>query len=483
MNIDDNNLSDLEKSRQERIDSTIAPYPGDVRCAYQHDRDRLIHSTALRRLTGVTQVADPLEGHNFHNRLTHTLKVSQIAQRIAERFLQKRDKEKDPVFAALIDRLGGLDIEVVQAAALAHDIGLAPFGHSGEETLKNMVTCYSSDGFEGNAQTFRTVTKLAAQNAETAGLNLTRATLRAILKYPWMRDTDPTSDSIRTRKWGAYETERGELEFARDLTGDFARERMSLEAAIMDMADDIAYATHDVEDFYRAHKIPLHLLFIGPRRSGLGWTLNSEAQNFLSWAQEQIAKTELRSRADQVEQVFKNMRVFFFGIEGEYRDTRKQRAILRMVTSYVIHWFISNLHINPNAATDENDRVLFMDDEDQILLELKLLKYLTAYYVHSSRPLVTQQCGTQRVVKELFEVFFTVATGGDKLMKPILPPDYGDLFNEEAQRVDPHSDAEVKALHARIVADVISRMTDDEALRLHHRLTGHTPGLITDFML
>ena len=153
----------------------------DQRTPFKRDRDRILYTNALRRLAGVTQVAADSEPHVFHNRLTHTLEIAQIARRIAERLA--RDNSE----AALA--LGGIDPDVAEAAALAHDLGHPPFGHIAEELLDDLMCGEQKirDGFEGNAQSFRIVTKLAVRNLHP-GLDLTRATLNAILKYPRLQN-------------------------------------------------------------------------------------------------------------------------------------------------------------------------------------------------------------------------------------------------------------------------------------------------------
>lgn len=175
-------------SRRERL----LPSRKDLRNPFQRDRDRVLYSPEFRRLSGVTQVASASEGDFFHNRLTHSLKVAQVGRRLAERLLKE--------YPAEIEALGGLDPDVVETAGLAHDLGHPPFGHDGEEVICLAVDGLGQkDGFEGNAQSFRIVTRLAAhtdniQDLDSVqgpdlytGLNLTRATLNAILKYPWLR--------------------------------------------------------------------------------------------------------------------------------------------------------------------------------------------------------------------------------------------------------------------------------------------------------
>jgi dGTPase len=222
----------------------------DRRSPGRRDRDRILYSSALRRLSGITQVVSPTENHPIHNRLTHTLEVAQIGRSIAEELL--RDEGNRDLAA----KLGGLDPEVVEAAALAHDLGHPPFGHVTEMELDELIKKQSvADGFEGNAQSFRIVTKLAVRYPDINGLNLTRATLCAILKYPWMRGTT----GEKAEKWGAYGTEIEQLAWARELMPSCS-EIKSLEAEIMDWADDVAYAVHDMEDFFRAGLIPLDRL-------------------------------------------------------------------------------------------------------------------------------------------------------------------------------------------------------------------------------
>jgi dGTPase len=225
----------------QRDDRLHEDRPADQRTAGQRDRDRILYASALRRLAGVTQVVAPTEGLIFHNRLTHTLKVGQIGRRLAEKLCEEQPQ--------LLNAVGGLDPEVVEAAALAHDLGHPPFGHVVEDELNQLVSESGVyDGFEGNAQSFRVIAKLARRHESFEGLNLTRATLNAVLKYPWFRTPDK-------KKWGAYYTESTEFNWARQLYPGDAHK--SAEAELMDWADDVAYSVHDVEDFYRAGLIPV----------------------------------------------------------------------------------------------------------------------------------------------------------------------------------------------------------------------------------
>ena len=123
-----------------------------TRTPFQLDRGRILYSTSFARLAEITQVVRADHGHVFHNRLTHSLKVGQLARRMAELLLQRQPD-------AAVD-LGGLDPDVAEAAGLAHDLGHPPFGHAAEKELNDLATNEGVDGFEGNAQTFRILTRL-----------------------------------------------------------------------------------------------------------------------------------------------------------------------------------------------------------------------------------------------------------------------------------------------------------------------------------
>ena len=239
-----------------RLDRIRGTSSTDPRNPFQRDRDRVLYSPEFRRLTGVTQVASSGEGDIFHNRLTHSVKVAQVGRRMAERLARDYPSE--------VEAWGGLDPDVVESAALAHDLGHPPFGHDGEDVMCELVEQGRLDGFEGNAQSFRIVTRLAAhadndrdQEGElpgNLGLNLTRATLNALLKYPWLR----AKRGKGHHKWGAYRVDKDRFKWAR---AGWSGKLCSLEAQLMDWADDVTYAVHDLEDFYRAGLIPIHRLF------------------------------------------------------------------------------------------------------------------------------------------------------------------------------------------------------------------------------
>jgi dGTPase len=250
-------LSDQDSSltaRRNRRKNDELHADGD-RTEARRDRDRVLNSWAFRRLEGVTQVVTPdHSGHLMHSRMTHSLKVSQVGRRISDRLLRSPD-------ADLIARGGGLDPDVVDAAGLAHDMGHPPFGHAGETALNDLSLklVRGGEGFEGNAQTLRILTRMEFRFNHIEGLNLTNATRAAVAKYPWARARNqagqPDSNDRKSKKFNAYDADLSDLESARSALG-VAGDAQTLEASIMDIADDITYALHDLEDFYTAGLFP-----------------------------------------------------------------------------------------------------------------------------------------------------------------------------------------------------------------------------------
>jgi dGTPase len=202
-------------SRPEESRGRLHPEPEhEMRSPFQRDRDRIIHSTAFRRLKHKTQVFVYHEGDHYRTRLTHSLEVAQIARSIS--------------------RVLGLDEDLAEALALAHDLGHTPFGHAGEEALNAEMAEYG--GFSHNAQTLRILTKLEHGYAEFDGLNLTWETLEGTVKHngPLEAPFGPSIAAYNARHDLRLDTYAGP------------------EAQVASLADDIAYNNHDIDDGLRA---------------------------------------------------------------------------------------------------------------------------------------------------------------------------------------------------------------------------------------
>ena len=445
----------MSADRYARRYGSTAPRAEDKRKEGQRDRDRLLYTSAFRRLAGITQVVAPAEGNVFHNRLTHTLEVAQIGRRLAERLIQKHNED-------FINDIGGLDSEVVEAAAMAHDLGHPPFGHIAERTLCELLDDndielkdgFKKDGFEGNAQSFRIVTKLAVRYQERdngiVGLNLCRATLNAIAKYPWERNQNPDN----RKKWGVYSSERDDLAFAREdpQPDDYNR---TAEAELMDWADDVAYAVHDLEDFYRANLIPLNRLIL----------VDDERQQFLESAFERLG-VEAETDKNRLGALFEKTITWLPTIE-QYQGTTAQRAALRGSTSFFINRYIDALDlVDPKDNSGKTVRI------DQVLEEeVRLLKELTWHYVIQNPSLRTQQHGQQEVIRGLFARYSDAAKKRDYQM---FPAGYQEEF--ERQQREGAGPGE----RARTIADYIASMTEQQALKMYGRITGTSLGSVLD---
>jgi dGTPase len=204
----------------------IAEPASPTRNPFQRDRDRIIHSTAFRRLKHKTQVFVSHEGDHFRTRLTHTIEVAQIARALA--------------------RALGLDEDLAEALALAHDLGHTPFGHTGEDALAECMAAFG--GFDHNAQTLRIVTRLERRYAGFDGLNLTWETLEGLVKHngPLL-----LADGAPTERYAATGIPAAIVEYQakQDLWLD---SYASAEAQAAALADDIAYNAHDIDDGLRA---------------------------------------------------------------------------------------------------------------------------------------------------------------------------------------------------------------------------------------
>ncbi len=430
-------------------------HDNDFRSPFQRDRDRILYSAALRRLANVTQVVPAGEDHTVHNRLTHSLKVAQVARRFAERFLI----QSAPDVVRDID----LDPDVVEAAALAHDLGHPPFGHVGEEVLnKCLQRRLNIDGFEGNAQSFRIVTRLESSRPNYHGMNLTRATLRALMKYPWMRCAGRETEN----KWGVYTNDAEVFQWVGALGVGIpgvgvpaescrAQPSRTLEADIMDLADDITYSVHDMDDFYRAGVLPLNELVFNRR----------EREKFFAFCCDCIDLTSQGFCDQDIRRAFDDM---FQNCPPElqtpFRGNIPEQGSQVQFVSRLIGKFSRSFRLSHNEGNID------LAAHKYTRLSIKILKQMMHFYVYDHPSLAAQQHGERRLLKELFDIIYD-ATGSDKDIN-ILAPRHKSLVEYELNSAHSNGSSNETRLRSRLTADIISSFSESEAITLYHQLTG-----------
>jgi deoxyguanosinetriphosphate triphosphohydrolase, putative len=421
------------------------------------------------------------EGHVFHNRLTHSLKVAQVARRLAEKVLE--ETQDSASIRSEIRRRGGLDPDVVETAGLAHDLGHPPFGHVGETELDRLTRHGlpgslpgAPDGFEGNAQTFRIVTRLALSGAgDYLGLNLSRASLAAILKYPWKRaegerrrtelrggsPAEPDRDG--PPKFGGYDEDLEALDFATELVGPaLGSGGRSIEAELMDWADDITYAVHDVEDFYRAGWTPLERFSTGYQRLENDVPLwHGEVRSavddlFTGVEKDWYPGDGPAPSRDTLAQVAAGS-IDLFPIPHPYDGSFLDRKALQAWSSERIGRYVKGTTIDENGVQVHPD----------VRVEVSLLKQLTRKYVIRNPTLATHQFGQRRLLVELFDIYAGELAAGNAEVFPL-------RVRREAE------EAVARGATARFVCDVIAEMTETSVLHAHGRLSGHDLGPLED---
>jgi dGTPase len=432
--------------------------PSDYRNDFARDYDRLVHTNAFRRLQGKTGVVAPGEADFFRTRLTHTIEVAQLARRLGWKL--------------------GAHPDLVEASAIMHDFGHAPFGHVGEEELSGAVDdtarAWGLDpaavgGFEGNAQTFRLVGARLYGYGTQPGLNLTRATMDAAVKYPWERG------EVSETKWCFYPTERELAAWVREGVPEERRYAQSFETQVMEWADDVSYSVHDIEDFYLAGSLPLALL-----------TQSAEARERM--ATQLVARREGRGKlatapsddparytgadlAAAFEELFTEPHGPFEGfrtLSGEFDGSVESRQALRTMRKRLINRLVHSVTIrDPSAPTRRHANDLVIPRDARLMNDV--LRDLLWIFVIEHPRMATYQHGQRRVVRELFELHAATVHRGraDTSLFPRHLQSDLRLLLEATDRAD----AEPEVL--RIVADHIVAMTDDSAARLHRRLTGH----------
>lgn len=483
---------DVLLSREDRLPSRKRRHDDpDLRTEFEKDRDRVLYSSAHRRLGDVTQVVSADHGGSFHNRLTHSQKVAQIGQRLAERLQRDFERRMAADTSAIGLLRSSLSPEVVQAACLGHDLGHPPFGHVGEYTLDDLLRADDlMEGFEGNAQSFRVVTKLALISPEHSGLRLTRATLAGMLKYPWPRDI---SNDGPHQKFGYYRSEQEFFDHASKLleeSGDLKRpHRPGLEAQLMDLSDDITYSVHDLEDFHRAGLIPWHLI-MNPAAEDFRLRLVARASKSKTGASVRTIET-LAKAFDRLFGKDKETRpgrtiegVFLLDMYAAvtrepYDGNARQRIALRRLVADLIDRFMSGVTIEIVTGTPR----LRIDQKRSD--ELRILKEITRNFIHESVALGAQQHGHTEIIKVLYSSFksdieghlaaLKKDPGGDLRPLRVVPKRFHHFLEQELR-----DGGTPTTPVPRLVSDCIASLGESEATALAKRLMGWQGGSAKD---
>ena len=398
---------------------------------FRRDYARVIHSSSFRRLQSKTQIFPSFENDFFRNRLTHSLEVAQIAKSIAVKLNHEHNLN--------------LDYDLIETAALCHDIGHPPFGHNGEVALNKKMKEHG--GFESNAQTLRLISHTAKKDVDqkqSFGLNLTYRTLAATIKY----DNLIPTDSTKVTKGYYQEEARLVNDIKQNLLKPYGvttvEDFKTIECYIMDVADDIAYSTYDVEDALKGG-------FIDPL------SMASIDDGLLAKIHSAIPK-ELGMSKDDIVDILKNIFDDVIDFSADCRDIYKKsknianNSLLRTkLTSKLVNSCIENICIDINSEIPIISKV-YLNNKIQKQVEV-LKKYILFKIIKSPKLNILRYRGRE-IIAEIFDILIS-----SSLDESLLPDDIGAIFYS----------ANTQQQKARIISDYISSMTDRYIIELYNQ--------------
>ncbi len=347
----------------------------DLRFEFERDRDRIIHSKAFRKLEYKTQVFIIHAGDSYRTRLTHSLEVAQISRGIARRL--------------------NLNEDLAEAIALAHDVGHTPFGHNGEFKLNELMKNYG--GFEHNLQSFRILNELEKRYPEFNGLNLTFETLEGLIKHSSRYDNPKP--------------------MGMDLSYFELDKNSTLEAQIIDIADEIAYNNHDIDDGLESGLI----------------TFSEIYENVTLWRE-----------------VVEEVKKFYKKIEGKILILRSISFLISKLIDDVVNTTLENIKKNSIKTLEDvrNCKIKIVSYSDEMKTKVKELKDFLYNFLYTHHEVVKMKIKAEKVIETLFYAI--------KQHPKLLPLEY-------------YKNIEKYGLE-RVIADFIADMTDNSALKLYEKI-------------
>jgi len=446
------------------------------RTSYRRDYSRIIHSPAFRRLQGKTQLFPGQESDFFRNRLTHSIEVSQIAYDLAIKLNNTSKILKDENLQ--------INPEICQIAGLIHDFGHPPFGHNGEKALDDCMKKHG--GFEGNAQTLRILMRLEKKEYEDGtfphgftrdgddkrvGLNLTARSILSALKYDNVIPREREDDAELVK--GYYHTEAKDIEILKDkvLPGHVQYKDKgfkTIECQIMDIADDIAYSTYDLEDSFKAGFItPYDILMVSDKivsnvyeklkKEYEKTTIKSSLTNLFGSVFAPIIENQRGIKKDK-DYIGRTLEQYINAYEVNSNLTRN--GYLRAgFTSYLVSYFMSGIDIIKEPDLPASLYKVKLSDDKK--LSVDVLKHLTYQMIIDSPMLKVVEYRGYGLVKSIFNSLIS-----DKGWR-LLPEDFQEIYHIA------QSDEK-----KRVVCDFIAGMTDRYALEFYDRLSSSTNSTI-----
>ena len=427
----------------------------EYRGAFRRDYARVLHCPAFRRLQGKTQLFPSVEHDFFRNRLTHSLEVGQIAKSIALRL-----NHRHSYFSA-----NPIDLDLVETAALAHDLGHPPFGHNGERALDDCMKC--SGGFEGNAQSLRILARLEKkepQHSPEVGLNLTHRTLAAMLKYD-----QPIP--IRRKKGetlvkGFYQSEHDLVAKIKQsvlgVDAEPGRQFKTIECQIMDLADDIAYSTYDLEDALKTGFVTVIQMILAVLKKDIleqvKAKLNIDRPTLFKhmmdiWLEPAFDPKSLGLDTAALDvQIPEHLALLVAVVQDKARQLQGDGTARTQLTSHLVNECIEGTDV-PEVDTEFPAlSKLYLDDH--LMMRIGIVKHLThALVIQDPRLKIAEYRGYD-IVESIFDALSK--SGGDML----LPDDYRRRIKTTTDQLE----------RDRAICDFIAGMTDRYAIEFHERL-------------